>query len=80
MIVLTTKKAEESKNKVSGMNLSMKAHEDIAEVMRLMDSKEMEIPGVKNTKKGMFEFAAYHLLQKTRKMLGVVVDENADNE
>ncbi len=79
MIVLTATKVEESKNKVSGMNLSLKSHEEIAEVIRLLDIKKVEIPGIKNTKKSMFEFAAFHLLEKVRKMLGVTVDENADN-
>ncbi len=73
-------KTEKTSNNLSGLNLSKEAHDNIAEVRRLLTEKGVEIDGVKNSKKELFEFAASELLTAIREKMGIKVEDDIDNE
>jgi hypothetical protein len=73
MMNLVTKSVKVTSG-ISGLNLSKEAHENINEVRRLLTEKEVEIEGVKNNKKELFEFAAAELLSAIREKLGIKVE------
>ena len=64
-------------NKVSGLNLDKKAHAAIERGIELLKGAGQEIPGVKLSKKEMFEYAAEILLAEIETTLRItkVVEE-----